>query len=109
MNIATEILIILAIILINAVFVLAEMSVAASRKVRLQERVNDGDRRAATALKLIEHPNLFLATVQIGITLVGVFLGAVGGARLAVPLSELLRSVPAIAAYADALALGIVV
>ncbi|HSL31021.1 MAG TPA: hemolysin family protein, partial [Anaerolineales bacterium] len=47
--------------------------------------------------------------VQIGITLVGVFLGAVGGARLAVPLSELLRSVPAIAAYADALALGIVV
>ena len=54
-------------------------------------------------------PNLFLATVQIGITLVGVFLGAVGGARLANPLSRLLASVPALAPYADTLALGIVV
>ena len=109
MNIASEILIVLAIILVNAVFVLSEMSVASSRKVRLQERVNDGDKRAATALKLIEHPNLFLATVQIGITLVGVFLGAVGGARLSGPLSGLLLGVPALAPYADALALTTVV
>ena len=109
MNIASEILIVLAIILVNAVFVLSEMSVASSRKVRLQERVNDGDKRAATALKLIEHPNLFLATVQIGITLVGVFLGAVGGARLSGPLSGLLLGVPALAPYADTLALTTVV
>ena len=109
MNIASEILIVLAIILVNAVFVLSEMSVASSRKVRLQERVNDGDKRAATALKLIEHPNLFLATVQIGITLVGVFLGAVGGTRLSGPLSGLLLGVPALAPYADALALTTVV
>jgi putative hemolysin len=85
------------------------MAVASSRKARLQERVNDGDRRAGTALKLIENPNLFLATVQIGITLVGVFLGAVGGARLANPLSQLVATVPALAPYADSLALGIVV
>lgn len=109
MNIASEILIILAIILVNAVFVLSEMSVASSRKVRLQERVNDGDKRAATALKLIEHPNLFLATVQIGITLVGVFLGAVGGARLADPLSRLLAGIPSLTPFANTLALGLVV
>ena len=109
MNIATEILIILAIILINAVFVLSEMSVASSRKARLQERVNDGDKGAGTALKLIENPNLFLATVQIGITLVGVFLGAVGGARLSAPLSAVLRVMPAAAPYAETLALTIVV
>jgi putative hemolysin len=109
MNIATEILIILAIILINAVFVLSEMSVASSRKARLQERVNDGDKRAGTALKLIENPNLFLATVQIGITLVGVFLGAVGGARLSIPLSGLLARIPVLTEYADSLALAIVV
>lgn len=109
MNLATEILIILAIILINAVFVLSEMSVASSRKARLQERVNDGDQRAATALKLLENPNLFLATVQIGITLVGVFLGAVGGVRLSAPLTILLGSIPAIAPYAETLALAIVV
>jgi magnesium and cobalt exporter, CNNM family len=109
MNLTTEIIIILAIILVNALFVLSEMSVASSRKARLQQHINQGDRRAETVLHLIEKPNLFLATVQIGITLVGVFVGAVGGARLAAPLSSLLASVPALAPYAPALALAIVV
>ncbi|HEX6269237.1 MAG TPA: hemolysin family protein [Anaerolineales bacterium] len=109
MNIGTEILIILFIILINAVFVLSEMSVASSRKVRLQQRINEGDRRALTALKLIEHPNLFLATVQIGITLVSVFVGAVGGATISEPLSQLLMQIPALAKYSNSLALGIVI
>jgi putative hemolysin len=109
MSIATEILIILVIILINAVFVLSEMSVASSRKVRLQHRVNEGDKRANTVLQLIEHPNLFLSTVQIGITLVGVFVGAVGGATLSQPLSALLQQIPALTEYADSLALAIVV
>jgi putative hemolysin len=109
MNITTEIIIIIAIILVNALFVLSEMSVASSRKARLQQRINEGDKRANTVLELIENPNLFLATVQIGITLVAVFVGAVGGARLAQPLSRLLASVPALAPYADSLALGIVV
>ena len=109
MNITSEILIILAVILINAVLAMSEMSVASSRKARLQQRVNEGDRRSQNALQLMQNPNLFLSTVQIGITLVGVFTGAVGGATLAVPLGELLGSIPALAAYADSLALGIVV
>jgi len=52
---------------------------------------------------------LFLATVQIGITLVGVFVGAVGGATLSEPLSRLLARVPWLVDYADSAALGIVV
>ncbi|RPI90942.1 MAG: HlyC/CorC family transporter [Chloroflexi bacterium] len=109
MNITSEILIIIAIILINAIFVLSEMSVSASRKARLQQRVNEGDKRANTVLHLMENPNLFLATVQIGITLVGVFVGAVGGATLSEPLSRLLARVPWLVDYADSAALGIVV
>jgi len=109
MNITSEILIIIAIILVNAIFVLSEMSVASSRKARLQQRVNEGDKRANTVLHLIDNPNLFLATVQIGITLVGVFVGAVGGATLSEPLSSLLAGVPWLANYADSVALGIVV
>jgi putative hemolysin len=108
MNIGTEILI-LFVILINAIFVLSEMSVASSRKARLQQRINQGDRRALTTLKLIEHPSLFLATVQIGITLAGVFVGAVGGATLSDPLSQVLARVPAVAMYAESLALAIVI
>jgi putative hemolysin len=109
MNITTEIIVILSIILVNAIFVLSEMSVASSRKARLQQRISDGDRRANTVLQLIENPNLFLATVQIGITLVGVFVGAVGGTRLVAPLSGLLAAVPALTPYAGSLALAIVV
>ena len=109
MNITTEIILLLGIILVNAVFVLSEMSVASSRKARLQQRINEGDRRAHTVLQLIENPNLFLAAVQIGITLVGVFVGAVGGATLSEPLSRLLTTIPALARYAEGLALGIVV
>jgi putative hemolysin len=109
MNISSEILIIIALILINAVFVLSEMSVASSRKARLQQRLNEGDRRAKTALGLIHNPNLFLATVQIGITLVGVFVGAVGGASLAEPLGNLLSQIPLPTDFANSLALGIVI
>jgi len=109
MNIISEILIILAVILINAVLAMSEMSVASSRKARLQQRVNEGDRRSQHVLQLMQNPNLFLSTVQIGITLVGVFTGAVGGATLAVPLGELLGRIPALTGYADSLALGIVV
>lgn len=109
MNITSEIIIILAIILINAVFVLSEMSVASSRKARLQQRINDGDRRANTVLHLIENPNLFLSTVQIGITLIGILVGVVGGVSLAAPLRGLLLAVPALAPYAESLSLAIVV
>jgi putative hemolysin len=109
MNITSEIILVLSIIFLNALFVLSEMSVASSRKARLQQRVNDGDQRANTVLQLIENPNLFLATVQIGITLVGVFVGAVGGATLAEPLSGLIAGVPALAPYAGSLGLAIVV
>src|SRR5262245_54232459 len=94
MNISSDILIILAVILINAVFVLSEMSVASSRKARLQQRANEGDRRSETVLKLIQNPNLFLSTVQIGITLIGVLVGALGGLALSEPLTAMLAQVP---------------
>jgi putative hemolysin len=109
MNFASDILIILLVILLNALFVLSEMSVASSRKARLQQYVNDGNKGAKTALNLIQNPNLFLATVQIGITLVGVFLGAIGAATLSQPIAALLARIPGLAEFAPSIALGIVV
>ena len=109
MNITTEIVVILAIILVHAIFVLSEMSVASARKARLQQRINDGDRRANTVLQLIENPNLFLSTVQIGITLVAVLVGAVAGAMFIVPVYTLLATVPALSQYADSLSVALVV
>lgn len=108
-QIATEALLILLLIVANGIFALAEVSIVASRKARLQQRAREGDAKAATALELAESPNRFLATVQIGITLVGIFAGAFGGATLSKKLAEMARTVPALAPYADSIGLGLVV
>jgi len=61
------------------------------------------------ALKLANDPNQILSTVQIGITLVGIFAGAYGGANLSVSVAQLLAQVPVLAPYSQALGLGLVV
>ena len=108
-NIFLEIMIILALILANGLFAMAEMAVVSARKVRLEQRVKAGDPKAATALKLAREPNRFLSTVQIGITLIGIFAGAFGGATLADELSGLIAAVPALAPYSMVIAVGVVV
>ncbi|MEZ5288468.1 MAG: hemolysin family protein [Vicinamibacterales bacterium] len=107
--ITTEVLIILALILANGVFSMSEIAVVAARKVRLQQRAEDGDERAKAALELAERPAQFLSTVQVGITLVGILTGAYGGATLAEQLAVQIAAVPSLAPYADGLALALVV
>jgi putative hemolysin len=104
-----EVAIILLLVVANGVFAMSEISVVASRKVRLQQRAEEGDHRARLALDLAQAPDQFLSTVQVGITLVGVLAGAYGGARLSEPLAGFLAQFPTIAAYAEGLALGVVV
>ena len=89
---------------------MSEIAVVAARKVRLQQRAEDGDERAKTALALAHDPNKFLSTVQFGITMVGVLAGAYGGATIAEKLADPIRqAVPQVAAYANGIALGLVV
>lgn len=107
--IATELLIIFLLVLANGVFAMSEIAVVAARKVRLQQRADDGDERAKTALALAHDPNRFLSTVQVGITMVGVLAGAYGGARIADQVAEPIARVAELAPYADGIALGLVV
>jgi putative hemolysin len=88
---------------------MSEIAVVAARKVRLQQRAEEGDERAKTALALAHDPNRFLSTVQFGITLVGVLAGAYGGATLAAKLAVPIAGVPQLARYAEGIALGLVV
>jgi putative hemolysin len=88
---------------------MSEIAVVAARKVRLQQRAEDGDLRAKTALELAHDPNKFLSTVQFGITMVGVLAGAYGGATIAEQLAVPIRDIPQLAPYADGIALGLVV
>ncbi len=108
-GIGTEILILVVLLLLNGIFVMSEMAVVSSRKARLQQQANQGDKRAGKALDLAQQPNNFLSTVQIGITLVGILLGAVGGRAFSEPLAAALRNWPPLAGYAASLAFGIVV
>ena len=109
MEILFEISIILVLLLANGLFAMAEISVVSSRKARLRSWAEAGNQRAKKALSLAESPNRFLSTVQIGITLVGIFAGAYGGARLAGRLAEYLAQFPAVARYSEGLAFGLVV
>ncbi len=109
MNVGWEILIIFLLIVLNGVFALSEIAVVSSKKPRLQQRANEGDLRAKRALELAANPNLFLSTVQVGITLIGVLAGAVGGATLGDQLAPLIAQIPLLEPYATSLALFIVV
>ena len=108
-GIGIEILVIFLLILLNGLFAMSEAAVLASRKARLQHRINEGDAKARAALNLAENPNRFLPTVQVGITLVGVLAGAVGGATIGEALAVELAKVPAFAPYAHPIGLAIVV
>jgi putative hemolysin len=104
-----EILIVLALILANGVFAGAEIAVVAQRRTRVLELVEQGRRGARPLLQLRENPERFLATVQIGITVVGATAAAFGGASIAERLSPWLARIEWLTPYAEELALGIVV
>jgi len=84
---------------LNGVFAMSEIALVSARKTRLQQRAENGERGASAALELMEEPNRFLSTVQIGITLVGIFSGAFGASQLAGPLSDVLARIAFIEPY----------
>jgi putative hemolysin len=109
MNIGSEVLLILILVLINGILSMSEAALVASRKARLQQKANEGNKSSLLAIQLIEDPNTFLSTVQIGITLIGVLTGAVGGATIAKIIAAALADVPYIGPYSTSIALGLVV
>ena len=108
-TLTTEILILILLILTNGLFSLAEMAVVSARKVRLQQRAEEGSKGARTALALAVQPTRFLSTVQIGITLIGILSGALGGATIAEVLGAYFAQFPALEPYSEGIGVGIVV
>ena len=104
-----DFLLLLLLIALNGLFAMSEMAVVSSRKARLQRWADEGRPGALAALALANDPSRFLATIQIGITVIGVMSGAFGEARFAERLARWLSGWPALAPHADALALATVV
>jgi putative hemolysin len=104
-----ELVIVLLLIVLNGAFAMSEMAIVSARKSRLEHRAEGGDRRARIALNLANDPNELLSTIQVGITLIGIINGAYGGASLAAPVADVLRTVPFLAPYSTPISFGLVV
>jgi putative hemolysin len=104
-----EILFVLLLILLNGFFAMAELALFSSRRPRLQQYAREGRRGAATALKLLDDPTGFLSTVQVGITVIAILLGAYGEAAFAERLSSTLVALPVLGAYAKTSATVIII
>lgn len=104
-----ELLIVVALILINGLLAMSELAIVSSRPARLRGLADRGVNGARRALALASDPGRFLSTVQIGITLVGVLSGAFSGATLGLRLSNWLIVLGVPNGVADALGIGFVV
>ena len=105
-----ELLIVAALIVLNAFFALSEMALMTSRKIRLKqmgEAPGNLGRGARKALALAEHPDNLLSTVQVGITLIGVLTGVFGGDAIGLVITGWLQGLlPAASEYARPIGIG---
>ena len=100
-----EIIIILILIILTGYLSMAELAVVSVRKAKMQKYLEEGNKNAEIVMELLEDPNEFLSTVQIGISLIGVLTGAFGGVTLAEPLARMISFVP----YSEPISVAIVV
>jgi Hemolysins and related proteins containing CBS domains len=106
---ALQVLFIVVLTVLNGAFSMSETAVVSARRVRLQQRADAGDERAQAALELVRQPDRFLSTVQIFITLIGIFAGAFGGSQLSDELGVWLAGLGVPTSISKPLALGLVV
>ena len=83
-----DVLLILALVLLNGVLAMGELAIVSSREARLKAMAKSGSGGAQCALSLAADPGRFLATVQSGITLIAIFAGAFSGEKLGEPSAE---------------------
>jgi putative hemolysin len=107
-SVGSAILIVLLLVLANGLFSMSEMAIVSSRKVRLQQAAERGDRRAQVALELANSPTRFLSTVQVGITLIGVVVGIFSGKTFEEPLKGAIETIGLLKPYAAGLSLTLV-
>ncbi|WP_405305540.1 hemolysin family protein [Methanobrevibacter sp.] len=100
-----KIIIILVLIIFTGYLSMAELAVVSIRKAKMQKYLEEGNKNAQIVFDLLEDPNEFLSTVQIGISLIGVLTGAFGGVTLADPLAQYISFIP----YSGPVSVAIVV
>ena len=84
--------ILLLLIIVSAIVSSSEISLAGSRRLKLQALANEGDKRAMQVLKLQEHPGRFITVVQIGLNMVAILGGGIGESAISPYLQQWLSS-----------------
>ncbi len=108
-TIMTEIFILVGLILLNGIFAIAEITLVSARKSRLELQAKKGNKRAQAALYLSENPEIFLSSVQIGITLISIFTGVYSGEKFGKDLMPLIARIEAFAPYAETISTTLIV
>jgi putative hemolysin len=88
---------------------MAEIALVSARKARLEAQANKGDEKAKAALKLANHPDVFLSTVQVGITLIGILTGIFSGEKLKAPIIEFFSRYDWSRPYSNGIATAVIV
>lgn len=109
MDIAFDIVIVLLLIALNGLFAMSELALVSANRARLAVLERHGVKGATRARELAENPQLFLPTMQVGITMVAILSGVFGGARVSASLEPLLAGLPFVGPFAASLSLLIVV
>lgn len=104
-----EILILLILIFVNALFVISEIALVSVRKGRLEAMSNKGDEKAKAALDLAENPEKFLPTAQIGITLISILTGVYSGEKFSKNLKPIVEQIEVLKPYAENVSTVIIV
>jgi putative hemolysin len=104
-----EILILILLIFVNALIVLSEIALISARRSRIESLANKGDEKAKKALYLIDHPERFLSTAQIGMTLIAILTGVYSGEKFGDELKPYIEQFEPLKAYAGTIATTIVV
>jgi putative hemolysin len=97
-----------ALIILEALFVAAEIALVTVRRTRIEQLVDEGNRSARLVQRLLAHPGRFLAVIQVGITFVALLASAYAAERQVEDLKKYLETFPFLAPYARPLALVLI-
>lgn len=81
-----SLVIVIVLIILNAVISMAETAFVASNPVKIDELAKEGNKKAQAVQNLLSNPNLFLSTIQVGVTLMAFVNGAIGSSAFTVPI-----------------------
>jgi magnesium and cobalt exporter, CNNM family len=95
-TVGLELLLIVVVVLINALFVAAELALVTARRTRMEQLANAGSRRASLVRAAMERPVTFIAGTQVGITVASLVLGWIGEPTIARLLEPLFEALPAL-------------